>query len=149
MSKVISEKEIADGFNEGFDCSAAVLKRLSDDIGLTEDQCAKLASCFGVGMMQGTVCGAVSGAFIAIGYIYGNTEPNDFSQKGLCMSKRDEFIAKFKEKHGDIMCPALLKGLDLRNPEDMKKAQERNVLATDCPVFCKDAIEIVRELLKN
>lgn len=148
MAKEVSEKEIAEGFGQGFDCSMAVFSRLAEDVGLTEEQGKKLASCFGVGMMQGTICGAVTGAFLAIGYKYGNTEPGDMGQKAMCIAKREEFVAKFKEKYGEITCPALLNGLDLRKPEDMKAAQEKGLLSNECPKFCKDAILITRELIK-
>lgn len=148
MSKEISEKEIAEGFGQGFDCSMATLYRLAEDVGLTEEQGKKLSSCFGVGMMQGTVCGAVTGAFIAIGYKYGNTEPDDMAQKALCISKREEFVKKFTDKHGSIMCPVLMEGLDFRNPDDMAKARERGLMVNKCPKLCKDAILITRELLK-
>ena len=141
------EEEIADGFGKGFDCSMAVFSRLAPELGLTEEQGKKLSSCFGVGMMQGTICGAVSGAFMAIGYKYGNTEPGDMQQKGLCMAKRQEFIDKFTAEFGSLTCPGLL-NLDLRKPEDMKKAQEQGVLSTICPKYCRRAIEIAKEIIQ-
>ena len=139
-------EEIAQGFSEGFDCSMAVFSRLAESVGFTEEEGKRLASCFGVGMMQGTICGAVSGAFMAIGAKYGNVEPGDMAQKGLCMAKRQEFIEKFTSEFGSLTCPGLL-NLDLRKEEDMKKAQERGVLVNDCPKYCVRAIEIAKELL--
>lgn len=139
-------EDIAKGFGEGFDCSMAVFSRLAEDVGFSEEEGMRLAACFGVGMMQGTICGAVSGAFMAIGAKYGNTEPGDMSQKGLCMAKRQEFIDAFTEEFGSLTCPGLLK-LDLRNEEDMKKANERGVIQKDCPRFCIRAIEIAKEIL--
>ena len=140
------EEEIAQGFNEGYDCSMAVFSRLAESVGYTKEQGNKLAACFGVGMMQGTICGAVSGAFMAIGAKYGNTEKGDMAQKGLCMSKRQEFVDKFTGEFGSLTCPGLL-GIDLREDEGMKAAQERKVFITQCPKYCVRAIEITKDLL--
>ena len=146
MIPMTMHEEIAKGFGEGFDCSMAVFSRLASEVGFTEEEAKRLAACFGVGMMQGTICGAVSGAFMAIGAKYGNTEPGDFPKKGLCLAKRQEFIDRFEKEFGSITCPGLL-GLDLRNEEDAKKARERGVIEKDCPRYCVRAIEIVKELL--
>lgn len=141
-----AEEEITKGFMEGFDCSMQVLAKLAPEIGLTEEQGKRLGSCFGVGMMQGSVCGAVSAAMIAIGYKYGNTKPKDMAQKGLCMAKRQEFIDRFTEEFGSVTCPGLLK-LDLRLEEDAKKANEIGVITNICPKFCVKAIEIAKDVL--
>lgn len=140
------EEDIAKGFNDGFDCSMAVFMRLAPEVGFTEEEGKRLSSCFGVGMMQGTICGAVSGAFMAIGAKYGNVEPGDLPRKGLCMQKRQEFIDAFTKEFGSLTCPGLL-GLDLRLDEGMAKARERNVLTELCPKYCIRAIEIAKEIL--
>lgn len=145
---MLDEKEIAQRFGEGFDCSMVVLSEVSDLLELTKDQTNRLASCFGIGMMQGSICGAISAGFLAIGYKYGNTKPNDTAQKGLVMAKKEEFLNKFKETYGEkYTCPMLLDGLDLRRPEDMKKAQDQNILSEFCPKVCRTAITIIRDII--
>lgn len=141
---MITEEDIVKGFRSGFDCSMIVLAELADEIGMTREQGLRVASCFGAGMMQGSVCGAVTGAMMAIGYKFGNTVPDDKARKGLVMSKRDEFVEAFKERFGTISCPELIE-LDLRIPEDVEKANERKVISELCPKFVKGAIEICRE----
>ena len=144
---MLSEKEIAEEFGKGFDCAAVVLSELSDKIGITKKEAYRISACFGAGMMQGGVCGAVTGAFMAIGIKYGNCEPNDSDQKNLCMQKRQEFVDRFeKEFKGTVVCPELIK-LDVRKEDEFKKAQDTGVLTEVCPVFVKRAIEIARELL--
>ncbi|WP_019178048.1 C-GCAxxG-C-C family protein [Methanomassiliicoccus luminyensis] len=123
------------------------LMEVADDIGMTEDQAKKTASCFGVGMLQGSICGAVTGAFLAIGYAHGNTVPNDSAQKGLVMAKKEEFLKEFTEEFGDITCPALLGGLDLRKQEDMAEARQKELLSKFCPKICKRSAEIVKTVV--
>lgn len=143
---MITEEDIAKGFTQGFDCSMTVMSQLAPRLGLTEEQGKRLGACFGVGMMQGSVCGAVSAAFIAIGYKFGNTEPGDMARKGLCMSKRQEFVDAFTAEFGSVTCPGLL-GIDLRTEDGMAKARERKVTTDVCPKFCRRAIEIAEKII--
>jgi len=143
---MITEEEIAQGFKEGIDCAMSTLYGISGKMGITREEAYRLAGCFGVGAMEGSLCGAVSAGFIAIGHRYGNTGPNQMDQKGLVMAKREEFVTWFRERFGDLTCPGVIK-LDLRKSEDMKKAQETKVLFTFCPKVCKESAEKVIGLL--
>ena len=143
-----TEDQIAKDFGCGYDCSMQVLAELAPDVGLTEEQGLRLAACLGVGAMKGQFCGAVSGALIAIGYKYGNTERNDMAAKGVCLAKREEFYQRFEKEFGGFTCPELMK-LDLRKPEDAAKAKERNLISTFCPKVCSFAIMTARDILKE
>ena len=147
MIDLKTEEEIAKDFGCGYDCSMQVLAELAPEVGLTEEQGLKLASCLGVGAMQGQLCGAVSGALIAIGYKYGNTERNDMATKGLCLAKRQEFYDRFQKEFGSFTCPELM-GLDLRIPEEGEEARKRGLIQTFCPKVCKFAILTVKDILK-
>ncbi|AGN26403.1 hypothetical protein A3206_01865 [Candidatus Methanomassiliicoccus intestinalis] len=144
---MIAEKEIAEKFTQGFDCAMVVLGEVAEDLGIEQEEAYRLASCFGVGMMQGSICGAVSAAFIAIGYKYGNTKPNDVSQKNLVLAKREEFVEEFTNEFGDISCPGLVK-LDLRIPEEMEKARERKILSEFCPKVCLRSTNLIKTILE-
>jgi len=143
---MITEEEIAQGFKEGIDCAMSTLYGISKSMGITREEAYRLAGCFGIGAMEGSLCGAVSAGFIAIGHKYGNTGPNQMDQKGLVMAKREEFVTWFRERFGDLTCPGVIK-LDLRKSEDMKKAQETKILFTFCPKVCKESAEKVISLL--
>ena len=142
-----TEEEIAKDFGCGYDCSMQVLAELAPEVGLTEEQGLKLAACLGVGAMQGQLCGAVSGALIAIGYKYGNTERDDMATKGLCLAKRQEFYDRFQKEFGSFTCPELM-GLDLRIPEEGEEARKRGLIQTFCPKVCKFAILTAKDILK-
>lgn len=144
----MNEKEMAQKFREGIDCAMVTLHESADAVGMPEKDAYRLASCFGIGMMQGSVCGAVTAGFIAIGYRYGDMEPNDMDKKGLVLAKREEFLSEFKRRFGDdISCPGLL-GLDFRDESDMKKALETGITFTLCPKICRQAADIINEIVQ-
>ena len=142
-----SEEEFAQGFKEGIDCAMGVLHEVADKMGISGEEAYRLSSCFGIGMMQGSVCGAVSAGFMAIGHKYGNSGPNQMDQKGFVISKREEFLTRFKAIFGDnVTCPGLLK-LDFRIPEDAAKARESGIIFTLCPRICREAAIIIRDMI--
>ena len=143
---MLTDKYVLQKFREGIDCSMMVLAEAADDIGITKNEAYRAASCFGAGMLTGGVCGAVTGAFIAIGYKHGNVEPNDLVQKTIVISKRDEFVKRFEDEHGSVNCPALL-GADLRDPAQRQHARDCGLIDKRCPEFCRTAVRIMKELL--
>lgn len=143
-----SEEKIAEDFGNGYDCAMQVLAELAPEVGLTEEQGLKMASCLGVGAMQGSLCGAVVGALMAIGYKYGNTVRGDMATKGACLAKRSDFYDRFEKEFGSLTCPGLL-NLDLRKPEDMQTAREKGVLSTFCPKLCSFAILTAKDIIKD
>ena len=46
-----------------------------------------MSSCFGGGMMCGETCGAVTGALMVIGMVYGHSREGDQSQKEIMAAK--------------------------------------------------------------
>jgi C_GCAxxG_C_C family probable redox protein len=57
-----------------------------------------------------------------------------------------EFVRRFSEKNGSVVCRDLL-GCDLGTPEGMKKAKELDLVKKICPKMVKDAAEILEEML--
>jgi len=143
-----TEEQFAEGFDCGFDCAMQVAADLAPDMGLTEEQALRLTACLGVGAGQGSLCGAVTGALVAIGYRYGNTEPGDMAAKGLCLSKRTEFYDCFQKEFGGLTCPEILK-LDLRKPEEAKMAREKGLIKNLCPKACRFAVITAKRILEE
>ena len=63
-------------FLEGCNCAQAVFAAFCDVTGFSRQEAMRLASSFGggVGRMR-EICGALSGAFLAMGWLYGYEEP--------------------------------------------------------------------------
>lgn len=108
----------------GSNCCQAVLGACCDHWNMDEDTAYRLGAFFGGGMRRGEVCGAVTGALMALGLAYGD-ENNRKSTKSL------EFMKAFREQYGSLLCKELL-------GEDGKKKKEL------CPVlirFCAEYLE--------
>ena len=148
MGKSDHVKEALDTFENSFNCAQAVFSSLSAELGLDRETSLKIASCFGGGMRCGEVCGAVTGALMAIGLKYGFYKTGDIQAKMKANEKAVEFIRQFKEKNRSILCRELL-GYNLSKPEDMKKIQEKALFQTVCPKMVAEAVEIAERVIKD
>jgi C_GCAxxG_C_C family probable redox protein len=135
-------------FDEGFNCSQAVLSAFAPQLGLDRVAALKVAGAFGGGMgRMGETCGAVTGALMAIGLKYGQTTGEDKAAKEKSYEMVKQFVERFKARNrGCLACRELL-GADLSTPEGMQKIREKQAFTTMCPKFVRDAAEIVEELL--
>lgn len=104
-------KKAEELFLMGYGCSQSVLGAFADDIGLDFNTAMKIASPFGGGMgRMREVCGAMTGAFMVLGLIYGFYEPSPF-KKGEIYQRVREIAELFKEKNGTIICRELLENV--------------------------------------
>jgi C_GCAxxG_C_C family probable redox protein len=135
-------------FAEGFACSQAVFAAFGKEMGLTEDQCLKIGCAFGGGMArQQMTCGAVTGAMMVIGLLYGRGLDDDISKKEFTYEKTNEFFSEFRSRNGSLDCNDLLQGLNMNDPEELKKIQELGLFKTSCVKYVRDAVEIVEQLI--
>lgn len=133
-------------FEDGFMCSQAVFAAYATAYGLTEEHALKIAAGFGSGMCKGEVCGAVTGALMAIGLKYGQCSKGDVDSKMKTNEMTCLLLDKFKEKHGSYLCKEVL-GYDLSIKEDAKKARELGLFTSFCPKMVESAARIVEEIL--
>lgn len=144
MNKV---QKAVDCFKEGFSCSQAVLSAFCEPLGLDRVIALKMAQSFGGGMAHmGETCGAVTGAFMAIGLRHGRTRADDDLAKERTYALVQEFVQKFRSRHGSIVCKELL-GYDLSKDDDLKKVQEKQLFDELCPQLVQTAAEILDALL--
>jgi len=148
----MSKKSIqaAETFQNGFNCSQAVLSVFAEDFELTKDSCLRLASPFGSGIarMQET-CGAVTGALMAIGLKYGKGERGTEEDKAHTYKLSQQFIAAFKEQHQTICCLQLLDRLNINHPEEMAEIKKRNLFQCNCSKYVQSAVEITESILSD
>ena len=136
-------------FRNEYLCAPSVLSTFSQELGLSKDMALKIATGFGAGIAgRSTICGAITGAIMAIGLKYGRgmSEPREVQEKTFEIV--NEFIGKFIEKHGTVECKELI-GYDLTNSRERVMALENRVYETICPKLVKDAAELLEILLDN
>ena len=67
---------------QSYNCAQVVIAALAEELGISEEAAFGFAAGFGGGLRVGDVCGAASGAVMAIGLRYGQIYPNDTAAKG-------------------------------------------------------------------
>lgn len=138
-------KTAKDRFTQGFNCSQAVFSAYASQLGIADETALKLASPFGGGVAhQGEICGAVSGALMALGLGRGSAAVD---KKDETYRLAEDFIRRFQERHGSILCRGLI-GHNISTAAGLQSAREQKVFKTICPGLIKDATEIVAEFLK-
>ena len=134
-----------DVFDQGFNCSQAVFSVFTSQFGLDVKTALKLASPFGGGFARrGEICGAVTGALLALGLAGAADNP---AGKEEIYRLSQEFMHSFQEKHSHLHCRVLI-GCDISTPEGWQKAKMAGKFTTTCPVLVRDAAGIVQTLLK-
>ncbi len=97
-------------FEQGYNCSQAVFMAYADVFDVDSEMAAKFATSFGGGMGRlREVCGAVSGMFLVLGFLYPHTNPTDKVSKNLNYKAVQRVAAEFKSEMGSYICAYLLK----------------------------------------
>lgn len=140
----MNEKQVAEKFQSGIDCSQVVLEYFAKDSDISTEGAQKLASFFGGGMGEAETCGAVVGGLMALGLKHGHSESN-MEQKETMVQKRAQFFEELKKRHSSSRCAELL-GHDISKPEEFQKVLDEGLLFNFCPKLVMDVIEIVEEI---
>lgn len=117
------KKDAEDLFRSGgFYCSEAVVASIRKNLApQMPKEFISVASGFPVGVGRSKcMCGAVSGAVIALGYFFGRTDPSSpsdpKSQKSLELA--NEVQASFRNNHRGVLCCSIhTRGMDMASGE--------------------------------
>lgn len=139
-------KKALELYGSNFNCAQAVFATFAEDLGLDEKTALKIGTNLGSGARSGEICGAVSGALMVLGLKYGQCDSDDTDSKLHSYEKAEEFLAKFKEVNGTIICRELL-GYDLTKPEDMEVIAEKNLFRIFCPDMVESAAKVLEEII--
>lgn len=136
MSKVDDAVQL---FEKGYVCSQAVFAVFAEDFRISKSDALKIGACFGSGMRKGEVCGACTGALMALGLKYGDdkAESNEACEK---------FLDEFENVNGSYVCRDLL-NCDISTEEGVKFAQDNNLFKEFCPKMVESATKIAEELI--
>ena len=126
-------------FENGYVCSQAVFAAFSSDFGVSKEDALKIGACFGSGMRKGEVCGACTGALMALGLKFGDDKQKS---NDACVRFLDEFAAE----NGSYICNDLL-NCDITTPEGVNYAVENNLFKDFCPKMVDSATKIAEKIL--
>ncbi len=147
MNSVDGRKEKAvEYFSHNFNCAQSVFAAYAVEHGVDEKFALALATCFGGGARKGEMCGAVSGALMVLGLLYGHAESDDAGMKAKAYAMTNEFMDRFIRKNKSVVCRELLK-YDMSKSEEREKIIEKNLFRTVCPEMIRSAVEILDEVL--
>jgi len=134
-------------FQQHYNCAQAVFSAYAEELGLERDLAFKVATGFGGGMGRlAATCGAVTGAFMALGLKYGMTDAANQADKEKSYAAVQAFAQQFKARFGALDCRDLL-GADLSTPEGLTIAREQQLFTRRCPVLLQATTEILDEML--
>jgi len=146
MGDAKAVEEAVELFEEGCACSQAVLASVAERLGLDRGQAMRISACFAAGMRGGEVCGAVTGAYMALGLAHCGADCTTAEGRQAAYAEVASFNNAFRERHGSLLCRELLGG-DLSTPEGAQLASEGRLLLDKCPELVRDAALILDESL--
>lgn len=128
----MSIKEKAVSYHDaGYNCAQSVLAALSEYTGLDEETALAVSAGFGGGLRSGEVCGAISGAVMAIGMACPFTDSKDTESKDKIALLAKECVAAGREKFGCVRC------------EELKGDKSK------CPYYIGEMAAAAEEMIKN
>jgi C_GCAxxG_C_C family probable redox protein len=146
MGDAKAVEEAVELFEEGCACSQAVLASVAERLGLDRGQAMRISACFAGGMRGGEVCGAVTGAYMALGLAHCGADCTTAEGRQAAYAKVASFNSAFRERHGSLLCRELL-GCAISTPEGAQLASERRLFVEKCPQLVRDAALILDESL--
>ena len=132
-------------FNEGYNCCETVLLSFCELLGVESEVIPKIATPFGGGICKRKhMCGALSGAVMAIGLKYGRNTPQ--GKREPSSERTARLVEKFIEKYGSANCIEVL-GYD---PEDLEKVKrdKDKIRANICAPLIRQVAEWLWDEIK-
>lgn len=139
----MKRKEMAlNYFKNNCNCSQSVFTAYVQKYGVSEKDAMAIATGFGAGVARSqNICGAVSGAIMALGYK--NHDHDDrVSSKNKTYAESQELMKEFKKKHASVVCRDLI-GIDFDKNNGFELANEMGLFETRCAYIVSDVCEIL------
>lgn len=92
------------------------------------------------------MCGAVSGALLALSMRHGMGGIEELANKKKTYDLGRQFMEEFEKRMGSCRCESIL-GLCIGEPENLQKARELKLIETMCVDAVGTAADILEEML--
>ena len=121
----LHESKAAELFMSGYNCAQATFCAFCDEMGMDEDFAKRISSSFGGGMgRMREVCGAVSGALMALGYFKGYDVIGDDSIKMEHYARVQKLMKAFADELGHYVCRDIIKVIGSQPPMPTPRTAE-------------------------
>ena len=141
MTALEFQKEMS---SKGCNCAQIVFSYFAEKNGLDINRAFKISSAFGGGMGKGDICGAITGAYMALGLIYGNDLENN--DRSILKQKLKEFDIEFEKISGERRCEDIL-GVNVGDTEKVREFAKKNPdFKAVCPKLVINSINIIEKL---
>lgn len=147
----MTRKETAkENFLKGYNCAQSLTLAFADLIPVEREDLLKMSCSFGGGMGRlREVCGAVSGMFMLVGFLYGYHTPETGDIKKEHYARVQELAGNFEKAYGSIICRDLL-GLTVHRDDPTPDARTAEYYdKRPCPDIVAAAAEILEEYIAN
>lgn len=143
MRTKTSEKAV-ELFDSGFNCAEAVLLAISKEFNQKSSLIPRIATGFGAGVgRSGQICGALSGAVMAIGLLKGCDRGEEEREKrNAAYENVQQMVKAFEKEFGSSQC-RMLTQCDLQTKEGQEKYRREELRKKLCPKFvgwCADYV---------
>ena len=132
-------------------CAQSSFLALSEQFGLGNDDMVKALTPIPGIAERGETCGAVTGALLALGLVYGRNNISDWQGYRDSLKPANEFCDRFEQELGSLMCRNIVKSefgmeLDLRKKDDLEQFQEADA-THKCSRIVQTAVRIAADLI--
>jgi C_GCAxxG_C_C family probable redox protein len=134
-------------FSQNYNCAQSVYAACATGVGMSEAQRLALGAPFGGGVArQGEICGALTGALLALGEAEGGTMAADpVAGRNALYARAKQLIEAFREAHGAILCRELT-GCSLDTEAGQRSFKERGLHQNLCTKLVAFAAEQVGKM---
>ena len=139
-----------DLFYAGYNCAQAVFCAFAEDMGLDLDAAARLASSFGGGLGRlRELCGALSGAELALGMLRGYSDVTDPALKSAHYARVRLLAERFRARNGTYLCRELLKDVETTPGGEPEPRTPEFYARRPCLRLVGEAAALLEEMLKR
>jgi C_GCAxxG_C_C family probable redox protein len=132
-------------------CAQSTFYVLSEQFGLGGDDILKALTPLPGMAERGETCGAMTGALMAMGLVYGRENLEDWGKYRSSLVPTNKFCQQFQEELGSSLCcqiqeRAFGKRYNLMNPEDLKEFQRAGA-TTKCSRVVQKACRLAADII--
>ena len=148
QQKMEKAKEL---FFSGYNCAQSVAAAFAPEMGMTEQQVARLAGGLGGGLGGLRVtCGAVSAMCLVMSWLHGYDAPEDFDGKKHLYATEQRMAAHFTDRFETLICRQLLESMGVtpsnepspRTPEYYRKRHCAKYVETCAGILADELNEL-------